>query len=242
MYTIEPSLTLVFAPMYNTGKKKDATGAFQPEAKRFCEYHGIDKENLILIDNKKPKYMQKAAVLDRIADEGPGSIDSLVFFCHGFRSGFQFGFKLKDANDLAACVEDSTIDYEFDDVGPSLIFYSCDMARDLDRDRDDDTQEFGGDGGMADTIRDALCVHGMVNCRVVAHSTTGHTDKNPYAKFFDGQGSPIGGVGGQMPVSRKSPLWKSWVHNLRKSKTFRFAFPYMTIGDVHTWLLEHPPQ
>jgi hypothetical protein len=116
------------------------------------------------------------------------------------------------------------------------------MASDLDKQLEDDLTEFGGDGGCADEMRDAMCRAGMVNCRVTAHATVGHTNKNRWCKFFDGQGSPVGGVGGQMPVPPNNPLWKKWQKALRDEKTgFKYAFPYMSIANIHNYLLLYNP-
>jgi hypothetical protein len=97
--------------------------------------------------------------------------------------------------------------------------------------------EFGGDGGFADRLRDALCVAGGVHCTVDAHTTAGHTTMNPYVRRFEGRGSRVGGVGGFDLVSPKSgDLWRRWRRALRET-SLRYRFPVMSVAEIHDWLL-----
>jgi len=86
-----------------------------------------------------------------------------------------------------------------------------------------------GDGGFADKLRDAFCEAGMTWVKVYAHTTAGHTTRNPYVRIFEGQGSPIGGIGGQLLVQPGAKLWKTWrsalwsqgVYSKKKSRWIR---------------------
>jgi hypothetical protein len=99
----------------------------------------------------------------------------------------------------------------------------------------------GGDGGFADMLRDALCENGATHCRVMGHVTAGHATRNPYVRFFDGAGSPVGGAGGTDVVRPSSKLWTAWREALNgqflAGSDFRFVFPTMEIGQIHEALI-----
>jgi hypothetical protein len=210
---------LCFAPAFNTKGRKDATGAFIPEAKRFLEHHGQNESMLRLIDNTQNKAQMRKAVLRHLKEFAGHGLDGVFFFCHGWRRGIQFGFTSKNLKKLAAAIFDAC------DQNPRMVFYSCDVARDSDRHRADDLKTMGGDGGFADEMRDALCMAGARWCRVDGHTTRGHTTRNPHVRRFEGNGSHVGGLGGYYIVPRqKKKLFKKWRELLRTD--FRFDYPF----------------
>lgn len=210
---------IAFAPEFNTGKKRDATGAFQPEAESFVEIHG---GKVVLINNRTNDESMRNTILDHLRDN---DFTSVAFFCHGLGKRIQFGFDTANVEDLAEAI----IDTPYSPPGPVVPLYACSTARDLMG------QPVGGDGGFADALRDALCIYGGRECVVDAHTTAGHATKNPYVRRFEGRGSPVGGVGGSYIVQPGSLLWKRWVSALRYTD-LRFRFPFMTIGQIHTEL------
>lgn len=253
--------SLVIAPKFNTvsrktGKMKKDGREFQSQAKQFMKKWGIPDDNLLLFDNSKPKQKKKQRdeVLAFIEAKGrewcverrdEDRQIAVAFFCHGYSRGIQCGFDLSTVDDLA----ESISEYGGDEVRVPL--YACDTARDLDRDRKDDLEQFGGDGGFADELRDALCEAEAIFCRVDAHTTAGHTTRNPNDRRFEGQGSAVGGHGGYyiVPFPTKELLdgltknqkrkrreaWSIWRKALRT--TFRFSFPFMTTAEIHETLL-----
>jgi hypothetical protein len=207
---------LCFAPAFNTKGRKDATGAFIPEAERFLKHHGQDSSMLRLIDNMQNKTQMRRAVLKHLKEFSCHGLDGVFFFCHGYRRGIQFGFTTKGLKKLATAIFDAC------DENPRVCFYSCDVGRDSDRKRTDDLKTFGGDGGFADEMRDALCKAGSRWCRV-----DGHTTRNPHVRRFEGDGSMVGGKGGYYIVPRqKKKLFKKWRELLRTA--FRFEYPFMS--------------
>ena len=216
---------LCFAPKFNTKGRKDATGAFIPEAKRFLEHHGQDPSMLHLIDNTQSKAQMRQWVLLSLGDFKNHHLDGVFFFCHGWRRGIQFGFTTKGLKRLATAIFDAA------DQNPRLCFYSCDVGRDADRKRTDDLKAFGGDGGFADEMRDALCRAGARWCRVDGHTTPGHTTRNPHVRRFDGNGSTIGAQGGYYIIPRtKKALFKKWREALRGE--LRFDYPIMSVDMI----------
>jgi hypothetical protein len=222
---------IAFAPKYNTKGRKDATGAFIPEAKRFLEYHECDPGGINLIDNSKSTRSMRKQVLDVLRDVPDDTVRGVAFFCHGYRRGIQFGFNTLVCTELAR---------ELFRVGGDAVvvpLYACDTARDTDRQRKDDLASMGGDGGFADTLRDRLCQVGGWLCTVDAHTTAGHTTRNPHVRRFDGLGLPVGGAGGYYLVSRRhKPMWRAWRAALRTP--FRFEFSFLHHEDIHAKLLE----
>lgn len=218
--------TLVFAPLRDTKGKHDATGAFQPEAKRFLTRHGLPTRNLVLVDNARSKQAMREQVLDRIAAARRctsailGEDRGVVFFCHGWRKGMQFGFDIATASLLAQAVKDFAGDHAV------VMFYSCSVGT---------GPGMNGDGGFADAMRDELCRAGAVWCSVTGHYTAGHCTMNPYANRFVGLGSKAGGIGGFTLVSRSNrPLWARWRAALKTD--FRFDYPFLSAENILDYL------
>lgn len=219
-------MMIAFAPRYNTKGRKDATGAFQPEARRFLEHHKQAPDRLYIIDNSAPKSAMRRQVLDVLTSYHGTCIECVAFFCHGYKTGMQFGFTKSDLDELAS--ELALLGRE--DL--SVPLYACDTARDADKDRLDDLEEFGGDGGFADELRDALCRAGVRYCCVDAHTTAGHTSRNPHVRRFEGMGSPLGGTGGYYIVPRKNrKAWTAWRKLLKTD--FRYDYPLLTTSHIH---------
>lgn len=216
-----------FAPLYNTQGRHDATGAFQPEAGRYLAYHGASIACLYLFDNRRTKKEMRAAVVNVLKSRS--GLDAIAFFCHGYKRGLQCGIDTDTARDLARAIGASSLW-----AGPAVTLYACDTGRDIDADRLDDLEQFGGDGGFADRLRDELCVAGYVHCRVDAHTTAGHTTRNPNVRRFDGAGSPVGGIGGYYIVPKGSKMWKKWRAAL--TTDFRFQFPFMDCTGIYEYL------
>lgn len=224
---------IAFAPQHNTGTKKDATGAFQPEMVRWITHikdQGDTNWINHVINNRLSAAEMRADVIKHISEFKP---DRIAFFCHGWKTGIQFGFGMKHVKELAKTI------IEADQIGADLAAISggrmhapiitlfCCLTADGPID---------GDGGFADRLRDELCIAGAVNCRVDAHTTAGHTTRNPNVRRFDGLGSPVGGMGGQHIVAPGSALWARWVKAL-KTGDLRFRFSAMEVAEIHEELV-----
>lgn len=228
---------VVFLPDRNS-KKKDYSGAFLPEAKRFLSEHGIASSSALReIDiSAGAEHMQKQ-VRTAIAAEATkqGKLETVAFFCHGWKDGIQLGFRVRDTRSLARAFQGTCV------RNVVVPLYACSTARDQDRQIADDIDpdSLGGDGGFADELRDALCDIGWcVHNRVVAHATVGHSTLNPWVRFFDGMGLPSGGTGGYWVIRPKGPLWRRWIAWLRETnakqedRDNQFKFPFMTLHEI----------
>ncbi len=212
--------TIAFYP--NKAAKGDGFNVFYPEAKKYIQFHagvgayGIDAMRMTGIVPVTEKRAAMAArrrqVLDKLK-ELRTQYNTVAFFCHGWRTGMQFGFDLSTVKVLA---KEIVTGAEFD---PQVTLYSCSCGA-----GDND-----GDGGFADALRDELCKAGAEHSIVAAHTTAGHATSNPYVRMFEGQGSPVGGTGGSWIVAPKSELWDKWRKAL-SSTTLRFE---LTDGVEH---------
>lgn len=227
--------TLIVRGESNTPGRKDYTGAFLPESEAYRKAVGFESM-VVTFDNSRPFAQRAKQLLKRMqAMEITDNIDTVAFFCHGWGDGIQAGFTRRNIKALVAALNTAGLHRPLED-DPTVILYCCSTGDDPDDDIEAAPGIDMGDGSFADAFRDELCKAGHTECRVIAHTTAGHTTKNPYAIFFEGLGSPIGGVGGIVPVTpEQKQLWSTWVKLLKTS--FRFEYPYMTVGKIHERIL-----
>jgi len=221
------SKVLAFAPAHNAHGKRDATGAFIPEAKRFVA--AADEGQLVLFDNRKPFAQRRREVLGEIDTYvRAGGLDAVAFFCHGSIRSIQAGIGMRSAKALAASLAGvARSDFLV------VPLYCCSTGDDPD---DDPMSAAGtGEGSFADRLRDDLCRADIKYTRVMGHTTVAHTTKNPCVVFFDGMGTPEGVEGGYAPVKPGTKAWGPWRRALR-STDLRFRFPFMTPGEIHAEL------
>lgn len=218
---------LAFVPEFNSEGKKDVTGAFMPEAKKFIAMaqHG---SKICTFNNRRNLQRRRDEVM-RVLRYDEDYYSSIAFFCHGWMDGIQAGFQRRHVDLLAQLIGARSNDDEL-----VVMLYCCSTGQDP---QDDPLTAVGtGDDSFADKLRDALCVAGYANCRVVAHTTVGDTTRNPHVLFMDGMGVPTGGVGGYPPVSPKSAHWATWKKKL-KTTDLRFRMGYMSPAEIHEHLV-----
>lgn len=223
-------MIVAFAPAYNAGGRRDATGAFQPEADAFLKYHGRTG-NLFLIDNRKPREGMRKQVLAVLRQFGASEgIPTVAFFCHGQGRRIQLGWDVGNVDQLARTIArmPSCV------LRVRVVLYTCNAAMASPSER---YEPVGGDGGFADALRDALCRAGCLEAQVDGHTTVGHTTRNPYVRRFEGRGSPVGGVGGYMLVAPGTALWPRWRTALRET-SLRYEFPFLSVGEIHKKLVK----
>lgn len=230
---LEKQKLLIFTPKSNVEGKKDATGAFHPEAETFASLARAGSR-IYQLDNLKPFARRRAEVVAELERAKGGGFTSVAFFCHGWLDGIQAGFLRRHAGELAqaihAVVSSSPNAVTTDVVVP---LFCCSTGQDP---QDDPITAAGtGDDSFADKLRDALCAAGQVDCRVMAHTVAAHTTKNPMVLFMDGMGVATGGVGGYAPASPKSESWSAWKSALQ-STSLRFRMPYMSPAEIHAEL------
>lgn len=207
---------LILHPLHNSGTKRDATGAFIPEAKAHGKWLADNVVHAAVthgFDNSASKLARRREVEAEIRTVG--KLDTVAMFCHGLARGIQTGHDLATVATLAEALAAS--------AGPSrrliVTLYACDAA---------DGKGPGGDGGFADALRDALSERGITG-HVDAHVTTGHTTRNPYVRRFYMDGAAAG-TGGDWLVAPGSPKWRKWVTALKGD--MRWRFPWLTPAEI----------
>lgn len=220
----------VLVPTTNAAGKRDVTGAFEPEARRYARLmrgmgHTVSEHRVDNTRAMRVRRKQALSALGQAATTAP--LDVIALFCHGWRNGVQHGFTRATLDELVTLPLSNEV---------LFVLYCCSTGQDT---RTRNIAAPGvGDRSFADTLRDKLCVAQRTDCRVVAHTTVAHTTKNPHVLFFEGLGSPVGGLGGLAPVTPTHALWRRWKNALRTDDDFRFRFPAMTVAEIHTELLQ----
>lgn len=210
---------LVFVPKSNAHGKNDVTGAFLPEAVAFMRLHGIPQARRVTFDNTQDYRLRAKTVIDMLGRCERGTLEAVVFFCHGWRDGIQSGVQASFATFCDAlalrCV-----------LNPAIILYACSAGRDGDSDATDDSLPgVGDDGGFADRLRDELVKRGL-SPRIVAHTCDGHTTRNPFVRIFDKSRT----ASGEWVVEPGSPQWQAWRKALKGP--LRFTFPFLTPAGI----------
>jgi len=227
---------LIFRPMHNSHGKRDVTGAFAPEADRYADTVCTKGSMVVTINNKKPFWHRRRQVLEVFEEalDNPAFFDGVAFVCHGWKHGIQLGFRSGNVDELAEWIH-AVCQHSFLEVP----LYCCSTGGDVLTSR---TSPGTGDYSFADLLRDDICRWADADdfasyCRIMAHETVAHTTKNPRVRFFDGMGSPAGGVGGYRPARPGAALWSAWKRELRnRDSDFRLWMPHLTMAEIVEWL------
>ena len=210
--------TIIIYSSKNVKGRKDATGAFIPEAKAFAKYHGIPEENMLGVPCPGMKADKRRAMVTDFIKNGPcREIDMIAWFGHGYSSGIQFGFTKNNVFDLL----DALLFKANDDL--KQVLYACSTASANKESRN--IRMPGTDGGFADTLRDEMFREGFRGGWVDAHLQPGHTTKNPYILRFLCNEERVEQGGGSYLVHPNSSDWNIWSKAIRTTN-LRFDFPY----------------
>lgn len=153
---------LAFTGDANRPGKKDWSGAFLPEAKRYVGSSG----QVCQLSLTAGRAWQREQIERIIAEVKP---DEVAFFCHGYSLKLELGYDTSNVDRLAAALAK---------VGCHRVaLYACSTGGHRTK-------------GFAAKLRDAMCEAGL-DARVVAHETAGHTSMNPKKRLFSAPaGSP----------------------------------------------------
>lgn len=216
--------SLVFAPQHGSEKRPRDAGEFQREAHEFCRANGL-RDQVITFDNREGMLERREVLLQRLHERGPGTLEVLALFCHGWPDGVQIGLNTANVRGLARSLKAVAA------TELTVALYCCSTGADDDgSEADERTPGPGGDNGFADRLRDELCELG-VRATVFAHSTAGHTTKNPFVRVFE----PGERRGGHWLVEPQGPHWAAWLRALHASD-LRLRFPFMTRAQVEAEL------
>lgn len=226
---------LIFYSNVNTHGKRDATGAFIPEALAFQEYHGIQPEFCIGVDCSKYHMSKKRRDKVFTAISSRKNLDLIAFFGHGWPDGIQFGINRRHIPQLVDALNEPSPDLK-------VVLYAC-LAAENDV-RDSSITDLGPatDGGFADLLRDELARNGVTDGWVDGHKTAGHTTWNPHVVRFLCEtvtDEERGGEGGAYLVAPGSQLWREWCYVLKNNQAVRHWFPVQTEMEIKTGLMHY---
>ena len=222
---MNPDKILIFYSSKNSKGKRDATGAFIPEAKAFAAHYGVPNKNVIGVDCTKASYMRRKIVLDSI--KSVSEIEGLLFLCHGWPTGIQFGFNIDNVAMLASSIRNHSEDIH-------IALMACSTAENKIKDNEIYNLGPATDGGFADKLRDDLYISGLCGW-VDAHKTKGHTTRNPMVVRFEIEDFR---TGGEWIVPPHSKLWKHWRTALRyNTDDLRYEFFKLTRAEIEERLL-----
>lgn len=238
----------------------DFKGAFEPESQTFMKVVP-GKHTLIQFNASKSMRSRQRHVFEALEALEGGNYAGLACFCHGWHNGIQAGVRSRDIPEFVRLICAATKTGADEKALLYVPLYACSTA--AKGGAPEAASETGGDGGFADMMRDSFCAQGKPWVRVYGHTTPGHTTMNPQVRIFEGKGSPIGGLGGEVFVRQpppKNPLWsvwtaacagkapfdkgtmqqpQAWAVSARSPvgtmdrKHLRFAAPFMTIAELH---------
>ena len=150
-------MNLAVVSAVNRPGKRDATGAFLPEARAWTDHH--QGSALFLDGESLADGQMRDRVMDQLFRPEHAGLTQLAFFCHGFRSGIQFGFHGRQgAECLAAAVQGAT-------ERATVVLFCCSAG-----------QWFGPE--LARALGPQYAVW--------SHLTRGHTTRNPRLIFSRG--------------------------------------------------------
>lgn len=202
---------IAIAPKHNAKGKKDAD-EFQREANKFVKrYDG----QVFLFDNSLEFDKRRAQVqrfLHKAASPANSyklhfsveDVESIGFFCHGWRNGIQAGYKIQHAQMLGKALS------RYDPY--SIALYCCSVAAGPD----------AGNGSFASVL--ARNTEGIP---VYGHDRKGHTARNPHVWCY------VGKVGGYRPIARDSDLWSDWVKALKGEYRFDYPLATQNCVSPH---------
>lgn len=222
---------LVMYSNTNVKGKRDATGAFIPEAKRFAAHHEVPDENMIGI--RCPGVPSKKRFEEVCMElRNRSEIQWIALFCHGYSNGMQFGMSKKNIPQLVQYMKMSCSD----DVRMTL--YACSTASTSKKTRQRSAP--GTDNGYADKLRDEMLRCGFRGGWIDAHLTPGHTTENPFVMRFYSEPrfeNDWDLPGGEWLVSPKSSIWKQWKRCVQHEKSmFRYRFTMYTEYQLYEFL------
>lgn len=230
-HSINSENTIIITGDRNAVGKRDFTGAFDPEAKLFMRLYNIPAASRLSVNFGNPGFespKRRAQVLSFIQSFNPNvELGCVSIFCHGLTDKIEVGFGKRHITDFVQALKSRKTAKNI-----LVLLYCCSTGG--------TSANSSGDGSFADLLRDELCRQGFTDCRVMAHTVAGHATRNPMKRFFDGMGSPVGGVGGTMIVSptTQRALFAKWRAALTLPDLFRFKCATMSIANIHAHLLK----
>jgi len=201
---------LIFVKSNNSRFRRDATGAFIPEAKHLESMlvTNASKVKTININTRLYSMTSRQLIVIRAIKEAirnGDEVKSISFFCHGWPTGLQlWGQGKAAALDLAHTIQSYKI--------KMVNLYACSCA-----------SQKRGKPKFLNTVWGALCEQ-KHDCQLMGHHVRGHTTRNPRVEIYFS-----GDDGCHYPLFEKKAdrkMWARWRKKLRQNQNFRVLFPY----------------
>lgn len=197
---------LIFFQNTNDLILKSADNVFIPEAKaleQWCNANGHSTFMLGLNGKSKDKTTLKAIIAENL-NLSPKIPNVISFISHGYKNGFQLGFKGENEARLLAAI--------LAPYAPRFInFYACYCAV-----------------SFAPWLLQYLKPHYSLldySPQIMAHTTKGHATMNPNIKVFTSKEV-------YSPYNKQDVnYWMFWFA-MRVDEKLRFAFPYMALREI----------
>jgi hypothetical protein len=242
-------------------RPNDMQGTFDPGARRFCDYWGIEHDRIHPIDNgidvslaignghsgegnsraPQDRFSDVLDVCDDFAARlGAGDVEPLsavAFFCHGVRLSFQLGPRRITTHagrrELGQLAEHIKSVSREDVV---VILYACSTA-----------QPPNDGTNFAARLRDELIAgtNARPYCRVVGHMAPGHAFHIPQIMYFegsDGAGAPGVELAPEEPAAPRAGTLRDRFEQLIRLRPgtdhsgFVWAYPFMSVAAVQAVL------
>jgi len=206
------------------------SGEFTREANKAAEVWRSDGHGVSMVPIKRhywrPWKMRKQLATEIEYPAYGNKFDAVAFFCHGTWKHLKLGWHIWNVAELASLLGSVCSDE------PKVILYACSCGRGKYEEgsrwkllsklmmRNDER----GIDGFAFMLSSAFRKY--QSCEIFAHSSAGHTTKNPYVFRFD---SSSNCVARKAHVVRGSQNWRRWYESMRsESSTLRYRFPFMS--------------
>lgn len=215
---------ILFTGDRDSGDEHDFVGAFKPEADRYQKYWQDQGDSVELhrVDLSQKSHAARVTQMVKALREGE-PVDRFVCCCHGWPTGMQLGLSSDTPEDRDALAAFATVLSERSTPKLQIALYCCSTGK----------SEVGcGIGSFADRLRMALVAAGRPDVTVFAHSTAGHTTRNPAVRFF--LPKQTGGVDLAEPGTA---AWRKLDERLHAGRDpLRWQLPYMELDDARSAL------
>jgi len=198
------------------------TKEFDREVDLFEEHWKAKNHNVTVVKlGKMRPYDARGQVLKAIRQH-TGTIDRLVFFCHGTWRALKCGWNVWNVSGLAQAIAQKA-SKELD-----VVLYACSCGRargEWPWRMTSQSYKVGavkGTEGFAARLIEAL-VAAKVDARIYAHGSFGHTTRNPYCYRFS-KGALSLSLWREPIVQRGTARWGTWKTELKTWRRFEIPF------------------
>jgi len=196
---------IIIANSKNKPFRHDATGAFMPEARRLA--HVLEKSEpdttvVLFINMRQKPWIVRRALRHTIEPFVGADTEQIYFLCHGWRTGFQAGYRGKSGALMLA--------HQFAEQAPNLkllTFYACSMG-----------------AGQVDNNFLYWLSEELPEVTIIGHYKAGHTTKNPFVCVYKNSERIF-------KYNKKDILWPLWKNLLKKDEKLRFLYPDYNLED-----------